>query len=72
MRQFDEVIGLANLRVFHLNDSNKGLGSHVDRHAHIGEGEIGKGCVRVLVGRSAVCEDLRGCWRRSTGTTVWT
>ncbi len=42
MRIFDRVIGLANLRVFHLNDSKKGLGSKVDRHAHIGEGELGK------------------------------
>jgi deoxyribonuclease-4 len=42
IRRFKEVIGLANLRVFHLNDSKKGLGSKVDRHAHIGEGEIGK------------------------------
>lgn len=41
MRRFDDVIGLERLRAFHLNDSKKGLGSRVDRHAHIGEGEIG-------------------------------
>ena len=29
------------LRCFHFNDSKKGLGSHVDRHDHIGTGELG-------------------------------
>lgn len=38
---FDNVIGLERLRVFHLNDSQKDLGSHVDRHDHIGDGCIG-------------------------------
>jgi len=38
---FDEVIGLERLRAFHLNDSLKGLGSRVDRHTHIGKGELG-------------------------------
>jgi len=38
---FDEVIGLERLRAFHLNDSLKGLGSRVDRHTHIGMGELG-------------------------------
>jgi deoxyribonuclease IV len=52
MRTFDEVIGLANLRVFHLNDSKKGLGSKVDRHAHIGEGELGKAPFGFLLGDS--------------------
>ena len=42
MRTFDEAIGLERLRVFHLNDSKKGLGSRVDRHAAIGEGELGQ------------------------------
>jgi len=39
--QFDRVLGLERLAVFHLNDSKKDLGSHVDRHTHIGEGCIG-------------------------------
>jgi len=39
--EFDRVIGLEKLKVFHLNDSQKDLGSHVDRHTHIGEGCIG-------------------------------
>lgn len=38
---FERVIGLNRLTVFHVNDSEKDLGSRVDRHAHIGEGCIG-------------------------------
>jgi deoxyribonuclease-4 len=38
---FDRLIGLAQLRAFHLNDSKRPLGSRVDRHAAIGEGLIG-------------------------------
>ena len=41
MAEFDAVIGLSHLRVFHLNDSQKPLGSRRDRHADIGEGELG-------------------------------
>ena len=49
MRQFDEIIGLASLQVIHANDSQKAFGSHADRHAHIGEGEIGLEAFRLLV-----------------------
>lgn len=38
---FDKVIGLEYLKALHLNDSMKGLGSHVDRHAPLGKGQIG-------------------------------
>lgn len=37
----DLVLGLENVPVIHANDSKGGLGSHVDRHANIGEGQIG-------------------------------
>jgi deoxyribonuclease-4 len=40
-KRFDDVIGLENLKVFHLNDTKKALGSRVDRHHHIGEGLLG-------------------------------
>ena len=49
MRLFDEVIGLRWLQVIHANDSQKALGSHADRHAHIGDGEIGLEAFRLLV-----------------------
>lgn len=38
---FDKVIGLKHLKALHLNDSLNPLGAHKDRHAKIGEGEIG-------------------------------
>lgn len=47
--EFDSVIGLDRLKAIHLNDSMNGLGSHKDRHAKIGEGEIGlEALVRVI------------------------
>lgn len=38
---FEQVIGLQYLKGMHLNDSKKGVGSHVDRHEVIGGGEMG-------------------------------
>jgi len=49
MAEFDRVIGLRWLQVIHANDSQKAFGSHADRHAHIGEGEIGLEAFRLLV-----------------------
>lgn len=49
MAAFDEIIGLDRLRVFHLNDSVKDFGSFRDRHAHIGEGTIGKEAFQFLL-----------------------
>ncbi|HEV8132553.1 MAG TPA: deoxyribonuclease IV [Acidobacteriota bacterium] len=37
------------IKLFHVNDSRKALGSRVDRHAHIGEGEIGLEGFRLLL-----------------------
>ena len=39
--QFGRLVGFDRLKVFHLNDSKKPLGSRVDRHEHIGEGCLG-------------------------------
>ncbi len=41
MEEFDSVIGLQHLRLFHLNDSQKPFASRKDRHAAIGEGSLG-------------------------------
>ncbi|MBR5513365.1 MAG: deoxyribonuclease IV [Ruminococcus sp.] len=41
LEEFDRVIGLDRLKAIHLNDSLNPLGSHKDRHAKIGEGQIG-------------------------------
>ena len=41
LEQFDNIIGLDRLKAIHLNDSMNSCGSHKDRHAKIGEGQIG-------------------------------
>jgi deoxyribonuclease IV len=40
-KAFGRIVGFDRLKVFHMNDSKRPLGSHVDRHAHIGEGFVG-------------------------------
>jgi len=49
LSEFDMIVGLPHLRVIHLNDSKKELGSRVDRHEHIGKGTIGIDAFRCLV-----------------------
>lgn len=46
---FDALIGREHLKLIHANDAKKALGSRVDRHAHIGEGEIGMAAFARLV-----------------------
>lgn len=52
-RELQRTIGLRNVKVLHLNDSKKELGSRVDRHEHIGLGKIGKSGFAPFVGDSA-------------------
>lgn len=52
-RFFDELIGLKNLKVIHLNDSKKDLGSRIDRHENIGNGMLGLEAFRLI------CNDER-------------
>ncbi len=42
MKEFDETVGITNLKILHLNDSKGEINSNRDRHDHIGLGEIGK------------------------------
>lgn len=49
IQEFDSVVGLKHLILFHLNDSKKPLGSRVDRHEGLGRGEIGQESFRRLV-----------------------
>jgi deoxyribonuclease IV len=49
LRELDAVIGLEHVQCIHLNDSQRGLGSRVDRHAHIGRGQIGLEVFRLLL-----------------------
>ncbi len=41
MQKFDDVIGLDQIAVFHINDSKNPLGAHKDRHENIGKGSLG-------------------------------
>jgi len=41
LREFDRLLGLDMIKVVHFNDSLSPLGSHVDRHQHIGKGKLG-------------------------------
>ena len=52
--RFERDIGLERLRLFHLNDSAGELASRRDRHAGIGEGEIGAEAVGVLLNDARV------------------
>jgi len=47
--RFDSLLGLHRLKVWHFNDSKKGLASRVDRHMHIGEGELGLEPFRLIL-----------------------
>jgi deoxyribonuclease-4 len=47
--EWERVIGLEKLEVVHCNDSQTGLGSNRDRHANIGQGEIGEDGFRALL-----------------------
>lgn len=49
MDRFGAVVGFDRLKVVHVNDSKKAFGSRVDRHANLGEGEIGTEAFRCLV-----------------------
>lgn len=42
MEEFDRLVGCRKIRLFHINDSKKPCGSRVDRHDHVGQGQIGE------------------------------
>ena len=46
--EFDRIIGFNYLRGIHLNDAMRPLGSHLDRHTPLGEGEIGWECFKYI------------------------
>ena len=54
LEDFDRVIGLSKLCAVHLNDSLNGLGSHKDRHAVIGGGQIGLEALSGVINHSAL------------------
>ena len=55
LTEFDRVIGLNRLYAVHLNDSLNPCGSHKDRHALLGKGEIGFDALLRVVTHPALC-----------------
>ncbi|MCX5668490.1 MAG: deoxyribonuclease IV [Candidatus Omnitrophica bacterium] len=49
LKEFDKLIGLDKIRVVHFNDSLSTVGSHVDRHQHIGKGNIGLAAMKRII-----------------------
>jgi deoxyribonuclease-4 len=47
--EVESLVGLRQILAFHLNDSKTELNSRVDRHAHIGEGKLGREAFRHIV-----------------------
>jgi deoxyribonuclease-4 len=60
LAEVDRLVGLREVLAFHLNDSKTELGSRVDRHAGIGQGEIGRAAFRHIVNEPRF-RDLPGC-----------
>lgn len=54
MDQMDEVVGLDELKIVHLNDSKGDLGGHLDRHEHIGLGIIGEKGFRSILAEKRI------------------
>lgn len=70
LKQFDAAIGLKHLYAFHVNDSQKDLGSRVDRHASLGEGKIGMEAFRYLM-TSPLTRDIPKYLETPEGPIVW-
>jgi len=48
-KEFDKILGLKNLELIHFNDAMKVRGSRVDRHANLGQGEIGEASLKTII-----------------------
>jgi deoxyribonuclease-4 len=66
MGEIDKLIGRKQVLAFHLNDSKTDLGSRVDRHAHIGQGKIGRAAFKHIV-NDARFKNTPGCLETPKG-----
>ena len=64
--EIDKLIGRKQILAFHLNDSKTDLNSRVDRHAHIGQGKIGKAGFKHIV-NDARFKNTPGCLETPKG-----
>ncbi|MEY2465951.1 MAG: deoxyribonuclease [Verrucomicrobiota bacterium] len=69
IKEVDSLVGLKNILAFHLNDSKTDLDSRVDRHAHIGQGKIGKEAFRHIV-NDARFKNHPGCLETPKSTDM--
>jgi deoxyribonuclease-4 len=49
LQKFEKSVGLKHLYALHLNDSVKPFGSRADRHASLGDGQIGMECFKIVM-----------------------
>jgi len=49
LKEFDRLVGTSRIKVVHFNDSMSELGSNVDRHQHIGKGNIGQAAMKRII-----------------------
>lgn len=49
INEFDKIVGLDQIKVFHINDSKFGFNSHKDRHENIGYGKLGFNAISSLI-----------------------
>ena len=54
LEEFDRIIGLDRLKALHINDSLNPMGARKDRHARIGEGEIGADAIVRVISHPAL------------------
>ena len=67
---FDETIGLDALYAFHVNDSLQPFASRKDRHANLGEGEIGMPCFEIMMTHPKLCT-VPKYLETPNGGTMW-
>ena len=70
LEEFNDKIGLKHLYAFHLNDSKYPLGSKKDRHANLGQGEIGIQCFQYLM-NCPTTQNIPKYLETPNGETYW-
>lgn len=70
IKEFDRIVGLENLHAFHVNDSLKPFASRRDRHAPLGDGEIGIECFEALM-RHPATRDIPKYLETPDGPSLW-
>lgn len=70
LNQFDAIIGLAHLYALHVNDSMCPFNAKKDRHANLGNGEIGIACFKTMMQHPSL-KDIPKYLETPNGSTMW-